>query len=84
MHQNKFKLTCAVLLAVMLVLSGCLGGASKTPATRFYVLNSLYSAENKARPTPVAVLEDAAIGVGPIKAVSGAGPAPDHPAHQSQ
>ncbi len=67
MHQNKFKLTCAVLLAVMLVLSGCLGGGSRTPATRFYVLNSLYSAENKAQPTPVAVLKDTAIGVGPIK-----------------
>jgi uncharacterized lipoprotein YmbA len=67
MHQNKYKLTCAVLLAAMLVLSSCLGGGSRTPATRFYVLNSLYSAENKARPTPVAVLEDAAIGVGPIK-----------------
>jgi hypothetical protein len=31
------------------------------------VLNSLYSAENKAESTPVADLKDVAIGVGPIK-----------------
>jgi hypothetical protein len=68
MVPNKFKLTIAILLAVALILSSCLpGGPSRTPATRFYVLNSLYSAENKAELTPVAVLKDVAIGVGPLK-----------------
>ena len=67
MHQDNFKLACAVLLALMLFLSGCVGGGSQTPATRFYVLNSLYSAENINPPKPVVVLEDATVGVGPIK-----------------
>jgi hypothetical protein len=68
MVPNNFKLTIAILLAVALVFSSCLGrGPSRTPATRFYVLNSLYSAENKAELTPVAVLKDVAIGVGPLK-----------------
>jgi uncharacterized lipoprotein YmbA len=51
----------------MLVLNGCIGGGSQTPATRFYVLNSLYSAENTNPPKPVMVLENASLGVGPIK-----------------
>jgi hypothetical protein len=67
MHQNKFKLECAVLLALMLFLNGCFGGGSQTPATRFYVLNSLYSAESINQQNPIAVLEDAIIGVGPLK-----------------
>ncbi len=67
MHQNNFKLECAVLLALVLLLNGCFGGGSQTPATRFYVLNSLYSAENLNPPKPVVVLEDATVGVGPIK-----------------
>ena len=68
MVPNNFKLTITILLAVALVFSGCLGGGpSKTPATRFYVLNSLHSAENPNPPEPVAVLENASIGVGPIK-----------------
>ena len=68
MVPNNFKLTIAILLAIALVFSSCLGGGpSRTPATRFYVLNSLYSAENKAELTPVAVLNDVAIGVGPLK-----------------
>jgi hypothetical protein len=68
MVPKNFKLTIAILLAVALLFSGCLGGGpSRTPATRFYVLNSLYSAENKAELTPVAVLKDVAIGVGPLK-----------------
>jgi uncharacterized lipoprotein YmbA len=67
MHHNNFKLECAVLLALMLFLNGCFGGGSQTPATRFYVLNSLYSAENTNPPKPVTVLEDASLGVGPIK-----------------
>ncbi|MBW2489410.1 MAG: membrane integrity-associated transporter subunit PqiC [Deltaproteobacteria bacterium] len=68
MVPNNFKLTIGILLAVALMFSSCLsGGPSRTPATRFYVLNSLYSAENKAELTPVAVLKDVAIGVGPVK-----------------
>jgi uncharacterized lipoprotein YmbA len=52
----------------MLAFSGCLGGGgSQTPATRFFVLNSLYGTENKAQTPPIAVLKDAAIGVGPIR-----------------
>jgi uncharacterized lipoprotein YmbA len=58
----------AVLLSVALVFSSCLGGPGKAPATRFFVLNSLYSEENINRPEPVAVLEkNTLIGVGPIK-----------------
>ena len=67
MHQNNFKLTCTVLLALVLLLNGCFGGGSQTPATRFYVLNSLYSVENVNRPKPVVALEETTIGVGPIK-----------------
>lgn len=67
MHQNKFKLECTVLLTLMLFLNGCFGGGSQTPATRFYVLNSLYSAETINPPKPVTVLEDTSLGVGPIK-----------------
>ena len=65
MHPKKFSLTGAVLLPLVLAFSGCLGGAGKTPATRYYVLNSLYSAENKAQ--PVAVLKNITVGVGPIR-----------------
>ena len=68
MHPNNYKLTTAVLLSIALVFSGCLGGPSKAPATRFFVLNSLYSEENPNRPEPVAALEeDIIIGVGPIR-----------------
>jgi uncharacterized lipoprotein YmbA len=67
MDQNNYKLACAALLAIMLVLNGCFGGGSQTPATRFFVLNSLYSADSVNQQNPVAVLEDAIIGVGPIK-----------------
>ena len=63
MHPNSFRLTSAVVLAVMLAFSGCLS-PSKTPATRYYVLNSLYTAENKT--PPVVILKDASVGVGPI------------------
>ena len=63
MHPNNIRLTTAVVLAVVLAFSGCLS-PSKTPATRYYVLNSLYTAENK---TPsVGILKDASVGVGPI------------------
>lgn len=64
MHPNHFRLTSAVVLAVVLAFSGCLG-PSKTPATRYYVLNSLYSAENKT--PPVVILKNASVGVGPVK-----------------
>jgi hypothetical protein len=75
MLPNNYRLTTAVLLTVALAFSSCLGDPSKTPATRFFVLNSLYSEENPNRPKPVADLEEA---------VTGAGPPPDHNAHQSQ
>ena len=68
MHPNNYRLMTAVLLTVVLVFNGCLGGPSKAPATRFFVLNSLYSEENTNRPEPVAVLDKSTlIGVGPIK-----------------
>jgi len=63
MHPYNFRLTSAVVLAVMLAFSGCLS-PSKTPATRYYVLTSLYTAENKT--PPVVILKDASVGVGPI------------------
>ena len=64
MYPNNFKLTCAVLIALMLVLSACLGGGSQTPPTKYYVLNSLYTAENKNQ--PVADLRDAVVVIGPL------------------
>ena len=68
MHPTHFKITCAILITLILALSSCLGGPSPTPATRFYVLNSLYSRESNAQTTPVGVLgANSAIGVGPIK-----------------
>lgn len=60
-----FRPINVVLLACALAFSGCLGSPAKTPATRYYVLNSTYSAENKAQ--PVTVLNDTTVGVGPIK-----------------
>ena len=65
MHPVYFKPINAVLLVCVLVFSGCLGSPAKTPAATYYVLNSTYSAENKAQ--PVTVLNDATVGVGPIK-----------------
>lgn len=65
MHPKTFRLTAAVLLPCVLAFSGCLGAPGKTPATRYYVLNSIYSAENKAQ--PVAVLKHTVVGVGPIR-----------------
>ena len=71
MYPNNVRLITVVLLAFALFFSSCLGGGpSRTPATRFYVLNSLYSAENKAELTPVEVLKDVAIGVGPMTGTS--------------
>ncbi len=68
MHRIHSKLTIAALLAIALFITGCLGGPSPTPPTRFYVLNPVYSAENPNRPEPITVLdEDVVLGIGPIK-----------------
>jgi len=67
MYPTHFKITGVVLITIMLAFSGCLGDASQTPATRFFVLNSLYGTENKAQTPPIAVLKDATIGIGPIR-----------------
>jgi len=68
MRPSKFRLTIAFVLAFALALSGCLGGGpSQTPATRFFVLNSLYNTENQAQPAPITVLKDASVGIGPIR-----------------
>jgi uncharacterized protein len=64
MYSNKLKLACAFQVALMLVLGGCLGGGSQTPPTRYFVLNSLYTAENKKQ--PVAELKDAIVVIGPL------------------
>jgi len=69
MDRKTLRLATAALIAFALVISGCLGGPSQTPATRFYVLNSFHSAENPNPPEPVMDLGDegSSIGVGPIK-----------------
>jgi uncharacterized protein len=64
MHLNNFRLTRAVVLAIVLAVSGCLG-PSKTPPTRYYVLNALYTAEDKT--PPVGILQGPSVGVGPIE-----------------
>ena len=64
MYPNNFRLRYAVLIAFMLVLNACLGGGSQTPPTRYFVLNSLYTAENKSQ--PVADLKEAIVVVGPL------------------
>ena len=64
MYSNKLKLACAFQVAFILVLGGCLGGGSQTPPTRYFVLNSLHTAENKKQ--PVAELKDAIVVVGPL------------------
>lgn len=65
MYPNKLKLACAFQVVLVLVLGGCLGGGSQTPATRFFVLNSLYTTENETK--PVTDLKNAVIVIGPIK-----------------
>lgn len=68
MQAKLYRLTTAVLICVALVFTSCLGGPSRTPATRFFVLNSQYSAENPDRLQPVTDLdEDIIIGVGPVR-----------------
>ena len=64
MHLNFFKFASAVLLTFMLALSGCLGGGSQAPATKYYVLNSLYTAENETQ--PVTDLKEAIVVIGPL------------------
>lgn len=64
MHPNNFKLACAVPLILLLGLSACLGGGSKAPATRYYVLNSLYTAEKETQ--PVVDLKEAIVVIGPL------------------
>jgi uncharacterized lipoprotein YmbA len=64
MHPINFKLTCALLIAFVLVLSACLGGGSQAPPTKYYVLNSLYTAENKNQ--PVADIKEAVVVIGPL------------------
>lgn len=64
MYLNKLKLACAFQVVLMLVLGGCLGGGSQTPPTRYFVLNSLHTAQNKKQ--PVAELKDAIVVVGPL------------------
>ena len=68
MHTNLHRLSTAALLAFTLVFYSCLGGPSQTPATRFYVLNPLDSAENTNRPEPVMRLDEkVSLGIGPIR-----------------
>ncbi|MBT8332011.1 MAG: PqiC family protein [Deltaproteobacteria bacterium] len=68
MQPNHYRLTTCVLIFVALIFSSCLGGPGKGPGTRFFVLNSLYSAESADRPKPITDLdEDTVIGVGPIR-----------------
>lgn len=64
MHLNFFKFASAVLLTFMLALSGCFGGGSQAPATKYYVLNSLYTAENETQ--PVTDLKKAIVVIGPL------------------
>jgi uncharacterized lipoprotein YmbA len=64
MYSNKLKLACTFQIALMLVLSGCLGGGSQTPPTRYFVLNSLYTAEKKIQ--PVADLNEVVVVIGPL------------------
>jgi uncharacterized lipoprotein YmbA len=68
MHKNLHRLSTAALLALTLIFSSCLGGPSQTPATRFYVLSPLYSAENVNRPETVMRLDEkVSLGIGPIR-----------------
>ncbi len=64
MHLNFFKFASAVLLTFMLALSGCLGGGSQAPATKYYVLNSLNTAENETQ--SVTDLKEAIVVIGPL------------------
>jgi uncharacterized lipoprotein YmbA len=68
MRSNHFGVIGIVLLAGLLTFNGCLGSPSPTPATRFYVLNSIYNEENASRPQPVINLdENVSLGIGPVR-----------------
>jgi uncharacterized lipoprotein YmbA len=68
MRSNHISVIGIVLLAGFLTFNGCLGGPSPTPATRFYVLNSIYNQENVSRPQPVINLdENVSLGIGPVR-----------------
>lgn len=68
MRSNHFSVIGILLMTGLLIFNGCLGGPSPTPATRFYVLNSIYNAENVNRPQPVMNLdEDVSLGIGPVR-----------------
>ena len=68
MNPNRYRLTTVTLLGLALLFTGCLGGPSPTPATRFYVLNPIYSEENANRPKPVMDLdENVSLGIGPVR-----------------
>ena len=64
MQHIRLHLTALMPGALLLLLIGCLGPGQSTP-TRFYVLTSVYS--EKAKPAPVADLNNTAIGVGPVR-----------------
>ena len=68
MNPNRCRLTTVTLLGLALLFTGCLGGPRPTPATRFYVLNPIYSEENANRPKPVMDLdENVSLGIGPVR-----------------
>ncbi|MBW2011759.1 MAG: membrane integrity-associated transporter subunit PqiC [Deltaproteobacteria bacterium] len=62
--KKSLRVTVFILVAMVIFLSGCLNPRKSKP-TRYFVLNSLYSAEN--RPEPVADLKNAVIVIGPVR-----------------
>lgn len=62
--KKSLKLTAVILVAMVIFLSGCLN-LPKSKPTRYFVLSSLYSAEN--RPEPVADLKKLVMVVGPVR-----------------
>lgn len=65
--MNSFSIQYKIifLAIVLLILTGCLGAKGPTQSTKFYVLNSLYSLEEKE--TLVAKMPNTTIGVGPVE-----------------
>jgi len=66
MNTERFQAAAAILLAILLIMTGCtlLGGGTR-PATRNYILHSLYSEKNP--PPPLAKISNTGILVGPIR-----------------